>query len=257
MGGTHGLSGSLYVPRSSPIHRLAPQCKLAATVPVRLRRRVHAAGGVLGVRPATSRCSVVVIGIARLPPLLVLRRLAIELPFVAFALLLPIVGQGERVDVLGVSLSVAGLWGAWNILVKATIGVAASVVLSSTTPIAEILHGLDRLHVPKVFVSICAFMIRYGDVISAEMRRMRIARESRGHNPRWIWQAKAVAASAGALFIRSYERGERVFLAMVSRGLLRRHAGVCAQHRDRQQWLAALSLPAAATAISLMAWAPR
>ena len=256
MGGAHGLSGSLYVPRSSPIHRLAPQCKLAATflfvfAVVSTPREAFWAYGcyaaLLGL----------VIVIARLPPLLVLRRLAIELPFVAFALLLPIVGQGERVDVLGVSLSVAGLWGAWNILVKATIGVAASVVLSSTTPVAEILHGLDHLHVPKVFVSICAFMIRYGDVISAEMRRMRIARESRGHNPRWIWQAKAVAASAGALFIRSYERGERVFLAMVSRGYSGAMPVYAHSTGTRQQWLVALSLPVTATAISLMAWAPR
>ena len=253
MGGGHGLSGSLYVPRSSPLHGLAPQCKLVAAVLFVFavvstpREAFWAFGGytvIIGV--------MVVIG--RLPPLLVLRRLAIELPFVAFALLLPIVGQGERVDVLGVSLSVAGLWGAWNILVKATIGVAASVVLSSTTPIAEILHGLDHLHVPKVFVSICAFMIRYGDVIAAEMRRMRIARESRGHNPRWIWQARAVAASAGALFIRSYERGERVYLAMLSRGY---HGAMPVYGHDTgtgRQWLAALSVPALAAAISLTAW---
>ena len=156
--------------------------------------------------------------VAGLPLTFVARRLVIELPFVAFAFLLPIIGQGERVDVLGVSLSVAGLWGAWNILVKGTLGVAASVVLAATTPMPEILRGLDRLRLPKVFVSICGFMIRYGDVISGEMRRMRVARESRGHDPRWIWQARAVASSAGALFIRSYERGERVYLAMVSRG---------------------------------------
>jgi cobalt/nickel transport system permease protein len=253
MGGSHGLSGSLYVPGSSPLHRLAPQCKLAGTVlfvfaVVSTPREAFWAFACYGA------LLVALVALAELPPLLVLRRLAIELPFVAFALLLPIVGQGERVDVLGLSLSVAGLWGAWNILVKATIGVAASVLLSSTTPIAEILHGLDHLHVPKVFVSICAFMIRYGDVISAEMHRMRIARESRGHNPRWIWQARAVASSAGALFIRSYERGERVYLAMVSRGY--RGSMPLSSHRTatRRDWLAALSLPALAAGISLTAW---
>ena len=74
---------------------------------------------------------------------------------------------------------------------------------------------------------------------------MRIARISRGHDPRWIWQARAVAATAGTLFIRSYERGERVYLAMVSRG----YAGSMPVLQDlaasRGQWLAALSLPAA------------
>ena len=63
-----------------------------------------------------------------------------------------------------------------------------------------------------------AFMIRYGDVVTDEMSRMRIARESRGGRARWLWQARATATSAGALFVRSYERGERVYLAMESRG---------------------------------------
>ena len=53
---------------------------------------------------------------------------------------------------------------------------------------------------------------------SARCAACAIARVSRGYDPRWIWQARAVAASAGALFIRSYERGERVYLAMLSRG---------------------------------------
>jgi len=256
VGASHSLSGSLYVPRSSPIHRLAPQCKLAATLlfvfaVVSTPREAFWAYGVY------TALIVTLVVVARLPILLVVRRLAIELPFVAFAFLLPIVGQGDRVDVLGASLSVAGLWGAWNILVKATLGVAASVLLSSTTPIAEILHGLDHLHVPKVFVSICAFMIRYGDVISGEMRRMRIARESRGHNPRWIWQAKAVASSAGALFIRSYERGERVYLAMVARGYDGAMPVYAHNSGSRRQWLLALSVPAIAAVVSCTAWLTR
>lgn len=47
---------------------------------------------------------------------------------------------------------------------------------------------------------------------------MRLARISRGHDPRFLWQAGATARGVGALFIRSYERGERVHLAMLSRG---------------------------------------
>jgi cobalt/nickel transport system permease protein len=194
------------------------------------------------------------VAIARLPPRLFLRRLAIELPFVAFAFFLPVVGRGERVDVLGVSLSVSGLWAAWNILVKGTIGVSASVLLSSATPIPEILHGLSHLRVPRVFVSVCAFMVRYADVVSGEMQRMRIARESRGHNPRWIWQARAVASSAGALFIRSYERGERVYLAMVSRGYNGAMPVYAHATATRRQWLRALAVPATAAVVSLAAW---
>jgi len=249
----HALSGSLYVAAATPLHRMAPQCKLAATVlfvfaVVSTPREAFWA--YLGYGALVAALVVV----ARLPWRVFVRRLAIELPFLAFAFLLPLVGQGERLDVFGVSLSVAGLWGAWNIIAKGTLGVAASVLLSSTTPVPELLHGLGHLHVPRVFVSICAFMVRYADVISGEMRRMKIARESRGHNPRWIWQVRAVASSAGALFVRSYERGERVYLAMVARGY---NGAMPVQHHRRAsagQWLAALSLPVVAAGISLMAW---
>ena len=99
------------------------------------------------------------------------RRLVIELPFLAFAFFLPFIGRGERVEVLGLSLSVAGLWGAWNILVKGTLGVAASVVLAATTDTRDLLRGLERLHLPKVLVAIASFMLRYLDVIAGEMRR--------------------------------------------------------------------------------------
>jgi cobalt/nickel transport system permease protein len=86
---------------------------------------------------------------------------------------LPVVGQGERVDVFGVSLSVAGLWAMWNILVKGTLGVATTAIMAATTPVPALLHGLEHLRLPKVFVGICAFMIRYLDVITGEMNRMR------------------------------------------------------------------------------------
>jgi cobalt/nickel transport system permease protein len=106
-------------------------------------------------------------------------------------------------------------------------------------------------------VAICGFMIRYGDVITGEMARMRVARQSRGYDGRWIWQARAVAASAGALFIRSYERGERVYLAMVSRG----YDGVMPPTGERvgtaAEWWAALALPAIAATLSASAWLMR
>ena len=172
----------------------------------------------------------------------------------AFALLLPFVGRGERVEVAGLSLSVAGLWAAWNILVKATLGVAATVLLAATTPVPEVLRGLERLRTPRVVVAICGFMVRYGDVVVGEMRRMRIAQRSRGYDGRWIWQARAVAASAGALFVRSYERGERVYLAMLSRGYDGAMPPGRAPAATARQWSAALALPGLAAAVSASAW---
>jgi cobalt/nickel transport system permease protein len=191
--------------------------------------------------------------VAHVPPGLLARRLAIETPFVLFAVLMPFVAQGPRVEVLGLSLAVEGLWGAWNILVKATLGLMATLLLTATTPMTGILAGLDRLRVPRAFTAIAGFMIRYADVVAGDMRRMRIARVSRGHDPRWLWQARAVASSAGALFIRSYERGERVHAAMLARGYdgsLPRMGEVV----TARQWRTGLAVPALAALVCVTAW---
>jgi cobalt/nickel transport system permease protein len=167
---------------------------------------------------------------------------------------MPFVAEGERVDVLGLSLSVNGLWGAWNVLAKGTLGVAASVLLASTTELRELLLGLQRLKLPPLLVQIASFMIRYGDVITDEMRRMRIARESRGFEVRGVRQWGVLAKSAGALFIRSYERGERVHLAMVSRGYAGSMPVIDEVTASRAQWTYALTLPLAALVVCLLGW---
>ncbi|MEA2684845.1 MAG: cobalt/nickel transport system permease protein [Actinomycetota bacterium] len=250
-GGSH--VHSLFVHADSHVHRLRPECKVAAGVLFVLvvvatpRETFWAYGAYAVVLGAVARR-------AHVPARLLLRRLTIELPFVAFAFFLPIVGQGRHIHVLGLSLSVAGLWGAWNILVKGTLGVATTVILAASTPVPELLQGLDRLRVPKAFTSVAGFMVRYLDVITEEMRRMRIARLSRGYDPRWIWQAKALASSMGSLFIRAYERGERVHLAMVSRGYSGTMPVVGQVGASRTEWLAAMSLPAVAAVIAVAAW---
>lgn len=186
--------------------------------------------------------------------LTLIRRLAIETPFLVFVVALPFVARGERIDVLGLSLSVEGMWGAWNILVKATLGAATMMLLASTTPVTSILHGLQKLRVPSVIVAIAGFMIRYADVIASEMRRMKVGRQSRGYEPRVLWQARALASSAGTLFIRSYERGERVHLAMMSRGYSGGMPELAVVDASPSDWLTALVPPAVATATCVAAW---
>ena len=69
-----------------------------------------------------------------------------------------------------------------------------------------------------MLTQIATFMLRYLDVLVGEARRMRVARISRGDDPRFLWQVRGFAAGVGALFLRAFERGERVYLAMMSRG---------------------------------------
>ncbi|MER7824408.1 cobalt ECF transporter T component CbiQ [Streptomyces sp. NPDC096097] len=248
-----GHAHKLYRHGHSPVHDLPPHCKLAATlafvvVVVSTPREAVWAFGLYAVLIAT------VAAVARIPAGFLLRRLLIEVPFVAFAVLMPFVAEGEQVRVLGMSLSVSGLWGAWNVLAKGTLGVAASVLLASTTELRALLLGLQRLKLPPLLVQIASFMIRYGDVISDELRRMSVARRSRGFEASGIRHWGVLAKTAGALFIRSYERGERVYLAMVSRGYAGSMPVIDEVAATRAQWAYAAALPVTALAVCLMGW---
>jgi cobalt/nickel transport system permease protein len=120
--------------------------------------------------------------------------------------------------------------------------------------VPHLLAGLERLHVPRQLVAITGFMVRYGDVIGDELRphahRPRVA----GRAGSRLGHAKAVATSAGALFVRSYERGERVYLAMASRG----YDGTMPVRSARATWWTWTDLPgvaaAAAAVVATIAW---
>ena len=251
MSGPH--SHALYVHGHTWLHRLAPQAKLAAQFlfVIAVVATPREAFWAFGIYAAVV---VGLIAVARLPVAFVAKRLLFEVPFILFAVLLPFIGGGESIQVLGLSLSAEGLWGAWNIVAKATLGLAVSIIVAATTTMPEFLRGFERLHMPRAFTSTLSFMIRYTDVIADEMRRMKVARESRGYDPRWLWQVKAVGAAAGALFIRSYERGERVYLSMLSRGYAGSMPRVAETPATAGTWAAALALPAFAAAVATVAW---
>ena len=215
MGGPHGHK--LHFHGHSPIHRAPAHLKVLALV------------GFVLVVVATPKdwfaayalyLAVIgaVVAVSKVPPTYLLKRMVVEVPFVLFAVLLPFVAQGPQVEVLGLSLSESGLLAAWGLLAKGTLGVLASLTLAATTEPQELLIGLERLRLPHLLVQIMGFMVRYLDVVTTEMQRMRVARESRGFTARNPRHWPVLARSAGALFIRSYERGERVHLAMLSRG---------------------------------------
>ncbi|MBC6458725.1 cobalt ECF transporter T component CbiQ [Actinomadura sp. HBU206391] len=243
----------LFLPGATVVHRLPPQCKLVATVTFVLavvstpREQAWAFGLYAALLAAVAAT-------ARVPAGVIARRMAIELPFVTFALLMPFVAHGERVTVAGVGLSVSGLWGAWNILVKGTLGVVASILLAATTEPRALLLGIERLRLPSLLTQIATFMLRYADVVLDELRRMKVARAARGFEARGIRDVGVLARSLGALFLRSYERGERVYLAMVSRG----YEGRMPAHRDvgasGGQWATAAVVPAAAALVAATAW---
>jgi cobalt/nickel transport system permease protein len=197
--------------------------------------------------------AVATLAISGVPPGVVGRRAVIEVPFLLFAVMLPFLGPSPDVAVGPLELSVVGLWGAWSIVIKGTLGVLASITLTATTEVTDILEGLDRLRVPRVFTDIAGFMVRYLDVILGEQRRMRVAMLSRGYDPGWWWQARALAASAGSLFIRSYERGERVFFAMTARGYQGHMPRFARDEATARSWALALALPGLAVVVAVAA----
>ncbi|MEU8260757.1 cobalt ECF transporter T component CbiQ [Micromonospora sp. NPDC048999] len=249
-----GHAHVLYREATSPVHRLAPEVKIAAmvlftVVVVATPREAYWAFGGYALLVA------VVAALARVGPRWLLSRALIELPFVLFAFALPFLGAGERVEVAGLSLSVDGLHGAWNILAKGTLGVLASLLLAATTTTRDLIVGLDRLRCPQILTQIATFMLRYLDVLVGEARRMRVARVSRGDDPRFLWQLRGFAAGVGALFLRAFERGERVYLAMVSRGYTGRMPAVWqgAGAATAGQWALAATVPLAAATIAAVA----
>lgn len=159
-----------------------------------------------------------VVGMSRVPPAYLAKRMVIETPFVLFAALIPFVAVGPRIEVLGLSVSEPGLWAAAALLVKGSLGVLAALTLAATTQPQDVLAGLRRLRMPDLIVQIMGFMLRYLDVVTAELGRMTTAMRSRGYDPRSPRHWPVLARSLGSLFIRSYERGERVHLAMLARG---------------------------------------
>lgn len=244
-----GHAQGLYLPGTSAAHRAAPQVKIVCAVLAMLcivatpRERFLAFAFYLLVL-------LTLWALARIPPGTLARRAMIELPFVVLALLLPFVGPAPHTVVLGVSVSVAGALAGWNILAKGTLGVLVALTLAATTTASDILLGLRRLRVPAVCTTIAGLMLRYVEIIVAEARTMRMARICRGHDPRFLWQAGATARGIGMLFLRSYERGERVHTAMLARGWTGAMPEIGTAGATARQWIAGLS-PATAVAIGL------
>jgi cobalt/nickel transport system permease protein len=252
MGAGHGHHRQ-YLHRHSPVHRLPAQVKLVAA-PLFVFIVVSTPHEQLWPFVGYALLLVATAAVARLPLATLARRMTVEVPFVAFAVLLPFVSRGEHVDLLGVSVSVTGLWGAWNVLAKASLGVLTSLIVAATTDVRDLVAGLDRLRVPTLIVQIIMFMIRYADVVTDEMRRMHIARVSRGFVARDLRHLPVLARSLSALFIRSYERGERVHLAMLSRGYTGRLPLTSTAGRPAD-WALASALPFAALVVGLSTWA--
>jgi len=161
---------------------------------------------------------------SKVPIFYVLKRSLVIMPFVVLiAIFIPFFKQGEvagsyNIWLWQVTVTYSGLQVLINIVIKAWLSILSLIWLTSTTKLTNLLHGLEQLRMPRVLVMILSFMYRYIFVLVDETMRMKQARDSRNFGGKRLWQIRTIGNMVGTLFIRSYERGERVYAAMVARG---------------------------------------
>lgn len=244
---------TLHVHGHSFVHRMAPHVKILAIVVFAIAVAVtptHAPW----VFVALAMLVLLAVVAARLPAGFVATRALVVVPFVIFGLLVPFVSSDQDMAWGPLRWSSEGARAGLAIVARSVLGVTASIVLAGTTELPRLLAGLDRLRVPPAITAIASFMLRYLEVVAGELRRMRSAMVARGHDPRWLWQLRPLATASGALFVRTYERGERVHLAMQARGFTGTMPPLHDEVADRATWLVAAGWALTAAAITALAW---
>ena len=219
-----------YQDGQSLIHRLDPRVKVCVTFLFILSNLILPDGAWIGFGLSWG---VVLLGstTSSLGASYPLKRSIIALPFAlaAASVLFSLPGQALvkfEIGPLQLAVTEAGLLRFTSILVRSWLSVQMAVLLVATTQFPDLLHALRHLHVPAVLVSIISFMYRYLSVLSDEALRLLRAREARsaaalGHvkgGGTLAWRARVAGSMAGQLFLRSYERSERIYNAMVARG---------------------------------------
>lgn len=195
---------------SGPLHRLDARVKLIAALalivaviamPVAAWRWYGAAGMVLAF----------VIGLSGIPPRELGRRWLGLFVLVAFlvAMIAPAHPERARYGLAAVTAS---------ILIKNGLALMTMIVLAGTTPFPRLLAGLRRLGVPPLLVATLQFMERYRHVLVDQVDRMATARRARTFGRNGLLSWSQLGGLIGMLFLRTFERAERVHDAMIARG---------------------------------------
>jgi cobalt/nickel transport system permease protein len=208
---------------------------------------------------------------AGLGPFRLTRSAVIALPFVlaAFPLVFTVQEQVITTVSLGpvaLTVSAEGIRRFLTIAAGSWLSVQVALLLAFTTPFHDLVDALRELHLPRILVSIISFMYRYLAVLGDEASRMMRARESRsGVGPEGRaggsvrWRATVTGRMVGSLFLRAYERSERIYAAMQARGFEGefRHLRARPLARVEIAWLAVLLFLLLAWVVLALSWLPR
>ena len=199
----HGLLDD-YSTLDSAIHRLPAAIKLLLAFAVILATVLIPIAHVLYF-VCVGVALILVAVLSRVPPFFLIKRISLLEPIVlGMAVLALFQPRGGLVFT--------------SLVVKNSLCLVTMILLSNTTPFAELLSVFRRLHLPALLLTTIALMYRYLFVLGDEASRMKRARASRTFTSR-KGQAWRVAASVvGQLFVRANERSERIYAAMCARG---------------------------------------
>jgi cobalt/nickel transport system permease protein len=260
----HSLDG--YRPGTSFVHRLDARVKLVLVVLFIVATALTPDGAWL----AYALLGGLVLGVTVASQLgvgFVQRRAVVALPFALAAVTIMFSTPGRPLlasRVLGWELAVtdAGLVRFISILLKSWLSVQMAVVLTASTPFPALLQAMRSLRVPKVLVAVAGFTYRYLFVIGDEALRLRRARAARsgaldGRGGGGVsWRARVAGQMVGSLFLRSVERSERIYDAMLARGYDGEVRSLRPPVLHRRDVLVVLPFVLALAMIQVLAWYP-
>jgi cobalt/nickel transport system permease protein len=217
-----------YHEKPSPVHRLDARVKLALAVAFILTAALTptAVWPVYILLLALAAAAEV---LSELGILYYLKRAALAIPFVLAALPVLFTIAGEPLVRLpwGLEITVPGVERFFSVAFKSWISVQIAILLASTTPFPDLLGAMRAWRLPRLLVAIIGLMWRYLFVMVDEALRLMRARDSRSAEShlagartggRLSWRAQVTGRMAGSLFLRSLERSDRIYMAMLSRG---------------------------------------
>jgi cobalt/nickel transport system permease protein len=199
----------------SPLHRLDPRAKivgiLCAVVVIASTPHDHL-GGFLGFYLVIAGLVVV----SRIPAGFLASRCLFASPFIVMAAFLPFLSLWLEGAQAPAASSPAQL--ALAVLLKAYAAILLLTLLTSTSRFDHLLWGLRRLHAPEVLYVIATLMYRYIFILLDEWRRTAQAQKVRTPRGLKVSRVGLFGKHIALVFIRGWERAERVQAAMTVRG---------------------------------------
>jgi len=155
-----------------------------------------------------------------------LKRIMLLLPFGGFIVIFqPFIQPGTVIYALPLGLHVTyqGLIFGTLLFFRLIVSLTAVVLLSSISPMQEVVQSFRKLGMPKEFAMIFSLMIRFLFLFYEELQKIRHAQSTRNFDifskkTTYMWRMKQIGYTVMMMFLRAYERGETVYLSMVSRG---------------------------------------